>query len=570
MQGHSEAIPAGDLKAPGRWEWLLSATAVVIAYWPSVAPWRALVGSPLGETDNHLWMMWLSVRMVLGDGRVLSNAPEDVSIPLMDPVNLPAFLGFWPAGPQVAWAGLIVWNAALAFLGGAMLAREVAGPRAAPFGALALAASPFMLGVVDFGITESWTVGWLALHVTLLLRYARTGGARWAVGAGLCLGAVALSGWYSALFGLIAEALLVPVLLWRSRRPGLVFQGLIALGMALPSFLAFLPKRGLWAHRWHPPAPDPGPDWPDWATLPRLGTDLLNLVLPHWQTVAPSKAVYLGSVLLALAAYALVRSPRRASGMLALALPFLLIALGAWPRIAGHPLGVRGPAWWMATLVPSLQGLSHWHRAVGAAMPFVVAAAAIGVARLSSARSRALVLVLVLLDGVALSQTPWPRPAYTPDVDPGLLELGDPTGEQVGIIQLPFDNGRREFSDEPARLFNRWQVFHQHPVAENYEGPDALLRKSKLVAAADGACGVRFTGPNAYKPNEAYRRAALPATPEALSPEVASLREWGYRWLVLHPSRAATPQRCRQSLEAALGPAEDRAGLLVWDLSVKP
>ena len=40
-----------------------------------------------------------------------------------------------------------------------------------------------MLGVVDFGITESWTVGWLALHVALLLRYARTGGARWAVGA---------------------------------------------------------------------------------------------------------------------------------------------------------------------------------------------------------------------------------------------------------------------------------------------------------------------------------------------------------------------------------------------------
>lgn len=571
MQGDSEAIPAGSLKGPGWPEWLLSAVAALIAWWPSRAPWSALVGSPLGETDNHLWMLWMSVRGAVGDGRILANAPDDVGIPLMDPVNLPAFLALWPAGPTLAWAGLLVWNVLLAFVGGAALSREVAGPSAAPFGALALASAPFLVGVADFGITESWTVGWLALHVALLLRYAREGGARHAVGAGLCLGFVALSGWYSALFGLIVEVALVPALLWRSRRPGLIGQGLIGLLMVAPSFWSFLPSRGLWEHRWRPPPPDPGPPWPDWAILPRMGTDLLNLVTPRWETVAPSKAVYLGLVLLALVGLGLVRAPRRAGPMLALALPFLLLALGAWPRIAGQALGVRGPAWWLATLVPSLQGISHWQRAVGAAVPFLVAAAAVGVGSgLRSSRLRMVAMVALLVDGVASSQTPWPRSAYLPEVDPGLLELGDPLAEGAGVIQLPFDNGRVEFSDEPARLFNRWQVFHQHPVAENYEGPDALLRRSRLVAAADGACGVRFTGPSAYKPNEAWRRSALARAPEALAAELEQLQTWGYRWIVLHPARAATPRRCQEALEAALGPAEDRSGLKVWDLSARP
>lgn len=567
MQGHSEAISAGDVKAPGWAEWLLSAVAVLIAYWPSRAPWAALHGSPLGETDNHLWMMWLAVRRALGDGRVLVNAPEGMSIPLMDPVNLPAFLAFWPLGPTLAWAGLLAWNVGLAFVGGAALAREVAGPRAASFGALATAAAPFLVGVVDFGITESWTVGWLALHVALLLRYARLGQARWAVGAGLCLGFVALSGWYSALFGLIAEAMLVPALLWRTRRPGLVLQGGIGLVMVIPALMAFLPSQGLWKSRWHPPPLGPGPFWPDWATLPRMGTDALNLLLPSLDTVAPSKAVYLGTVLLALVALGLARAPRRAGVMVALALPFLLLALGAWPRVAGHPVGLRGPAWWLATLVPSLQGLSHWHRAVGAAIPFLAAAAAVGVDRwLGTARLRGLAMAALLVDGVAFSQTPWPRPAYDPEVEPGLMALGEPLAENEGIIQLPFDNGRVEFSDEPARLFNRWQVFHQHPVAENYEGADTLLRRSRLVAAADGACGVRFTGPRPYQPNEALRRAAMPTQLDVLDPEVGQLVTWGYRWVALHVDRAVTPERCLGALEAALGPGERRGGVYVWDL----
>jgi len=551
---------------------MVVALAVALTLWPRIPPWSALIGNSLGETDNHLWMFWVAVRRLLGDHRILANAPDGVPIPLMDPINLPPFLILWPLGPELAWAGLVLFNAVIAALGGWFLAREAAGEAASEevgaLGAVALVSAPYLAGVVDFGISEAMPVGWFALHVALLLRHARLGRPRDALGAGLCLAAIALSGWYHALFGVILEAMLLPWLLWRHRRPGTALQALIGLVAGIPSLLAFLPVRGLWAARWHPPASTPTPRWPDWAVLPRQGTDLLNLFLPSLGAVAPSKAVYLGTVLLGLVLYGLWRSPRRALPMLVLAGPFLLLALGHWPRVAGEALGFRGPAWFLVTWVTPLQGLTHWYRAVGASVPFLVAAAAAGVAEPLRRRGVFTLLAAVLLaDGLLLSQTAWPRPAHVIQAPAALLTLPEATAPGSGIIELPFDNGRVDFSDAPARLYNQWQVVHQHAVSENYEGRDAVLKGSRLVAAADGATGVRTTGPRQYVPNESWRSGPIPTDPRVVAEEVAKLRGWGYRWVILHRDRAVTPERAVEALSRALGEGRTEGEVTLWDLA---
>ena len=503
------------------------AATLLVTLWPTDSPLVALIGDPLGETDNHLWMFWRAALPT--PAQPLANAPDGVPIPLMDPVNLPPFflLARLGLGLPVAWNGMAAVAVLLAALGGYALARQWTAPPAACVAAAACGGAPFLAGVIDFGITESWTLGWLGLHAAALIHHARTGDRRAALAAGLCLGAAGLSGWYHALLALIAEALLVPALLWRHRRPGTLLQGSLALAMVLPSFLHFLQIREQWHPRWLAPAPGPPGPRPDWAELPIYGTDLLNLLLPY-------------------------TAARQAGPLWLLALPPLLLALGYWPTVAGQALGVPGPAWYLVTSVPELRGLSHWHRASAAAIPFLAAAAAIGVQALPARRWLPPALVaLILADSVVGAQTAWPRTTYRITVPESLMAL--PDAGEGGIIQLPFDNGREMFSPDPARIYTRWQLGHGRQISENYEGVDALLARSILVAAAHTACWNRDTLPPYYQPPPELRAPETPTDPAVIAAERAQLRAWGYDWIVMHRERCRVPARLVPFLDGALG-----------------
>lgn len=534
--------------------------------WTDRAPWVAIPGHAFGETDNHLWMFWRAVQGLHGDPTMLINAPAGLTLPLMDPVNLPPLLALWWAGPGIAWTGLRIWNMALALAGGWLLCREVAGPRGAVVGMVTLGAAPFLAGMHDFGITESWPAGWLAFHVAFLLRHARDGARRDAVLAGLCLGAVALSGWYMALFGLLAEALVVPVLWWRTRRAGLVWQGLIGLAMALPALWIHLDAArdgGLWEGRWHAPSRKPVPRV-SWMLRHMYGADLWSFVLPRWDAAPLGQSVYLGLANLALAGVGLQRRPRVVVPLFLVVLVFVALACGYWPTLAGRPLGFAGPAHWLVDAVPPLAAVSHWHRAVGAALPFLAAAVAVGVESLPDWRPlRWLLAGLVLAEGIVCAVVPWPRSTTPMDAPFVLMTLPDEPGPS-GVIQLPFDNGREPFSQSPARLYNRWQVLHGHPVSENYEGRDALLDASPLVAAFDHATGVPFRGPPSHRP-----RSVATALPEGVArvEAVRSLRAWGYRWVVLHADRAKTPEAASKLIEEVLGRGVEIEGGIRWDLT---
>ena len=548
--------PPTPAPVKARWTVGLALASATLFTWPLLLRPLDIYGHPHGETDNHLWMFWRAVQQLMGSG-VVANAPEGLPLPLMDPINLPLALPGFLLHPGLGYSGLVAANVLLGMLAGYWAARLYVGPRAAWVAMVAVGCSPFLSGVMEFGITESWPLWALAAHLGFIGRYARDGILRHAVAAGVCLGAFALSGWYHAFFGVIIQLVLLPWLAFRHRRwKGLLGQGLLAGVMVLPAFLRFMAVRQLWEGRWHMPGTVPHAHLDHWRWLRNYGTDAANLVLPSLEPAPISHSVYLGLGVLLLALLGWWARRRQATPYLLLAGGFVLLALGHWVRvggevlsIAGHP--VPGPARLLVQVFEPLVGLSHWHRAVGPATVFLALLAGMGAERLIAGRSRrALLLVALLLaESIFLGQTRWPRSFYTPDVPAVYAALAEPGP----VLDLPFDNGRIPFSQTPARLLNRWQVFHGRPVAENYEGRDSVLASNRLAAVADAHCGVRPTRP----PHELPPRAMLDARPldddDALRAAAAELGSMGFVYVVLHQDRAETPQRARALLERAFG-----------------
>ncbi len=541
----------------------IAALGIALFTWPALPTLAtALLGHPFAEVDNHLWMAWFGGHA----DAPARDLPVGFDLPLMDPVNLLWWAPGALLGPVFAYNLAIVGNLALAALGGWVLARELTGSRAAALvGMVATAFSPFLGGVIEFGLSEAWPVGWLALHAALLLRYARTGALRDALGAAATLGALLLSGWYHAAFALPAE---LGLGLWvLARRPAgasrlatigvLLAQGIVA---TLPSWPRLAETRALaaiWAPRLsgltRPQA------YADWDGNPRFGTDLLNLVLPRPDEIPTARTVYVGVVVLALALVAL----RRRSGwaLWALAVPLWVLALGHWLRVGGVPVYDLGPlpAGWLVGTFEAARGLSHWFRAAGPATVFVGAAAAVGTSVvLDSLRRRfgwgpraivafgALLAGLVLTDAIALAPTPWPRVTYVPDPPPALLDLP----RAGALLQLPFDEGRGLDGIASRRVYDQWQVFHGRSIAEHYEGLDALLHANATVADWQRACA----------------RAAPRPVPLTLAEDLHTLRDLGVAYVVAHPPYAKTG--CVDTIESHLGEpvvVTDRA--VVWDLA---
>ena len=546
-----------------KWTVVLAAVALLVFSWPQTWSSQFVWADSFGEADNHLWMFWAAAQFGIGG---MSNAPDGVHIPLMDPINLPPFwLGQTLGGAVWGWRLMIWTNLLVALVGGYGLARELAGPRGAWIGMVGTATAPPLAGFMDFGMTESWTIGWIALHAWMLIALARRGGWWRALAAGLSLGAIAMSGWYHALYGLILEAILVPILWWQSRRISVVLQGGIGFLISLPLWFQLQANRAIWEARWRAPAPgppgrrEPWMDGEGWRELPIFGTDLLNFVLPTVETVRPAKCAYLGLVLILLAGWGVIKNTRVAGAMIGLSVPFLLLALGPWPTVGGQAIGVPGPAYGLVQAFSDLSGMTHWERAVGVAVPFWAVAAAVGASHLPRKPGvQFAVLLCLLMDSIAFSGVEWPRSSYSVQAPAGLAAL-DGTG---GIVQLPFDNHRIEHAHEPARIYTRWQMDHQRMISENYEGIDSVLRESELLQVLDSSCGLRQTIPPYYQVPANLRARVMPEGAALLAAR-EQLADWGYDWIVLHLDRCPKGGRVKEVMEMRLG-----AGLRVDDFTV--
>jgi hypothetical protein len=461
---------------------------LVVFTWPLVVHPFQLMGHAQGEASNHLWMFWRASQM-----GVVSNVPVGVGLPLMDPVNLPIYFAFSWVHPALGFNAVWVFNLVLAFVGAFLLARALGVGRAAAFSAgVACACSPFLSGLGSFGLTESWTVGWLGIHIACLIHYGESG-SRWRLFAAMAaLVAFLASGWYSAVFAVVVE----PLVLWVVVRRGGAFwpllgQAALAGALMLPRFLSFLSDRALWADRWHGAQGGGSGRWEAWREMPLSGADALNYILPSLSRVAVSKSVYLGLVLLVLAVFA----GRRARVLWLWSLPFLLLALGLSFSVAGFRqfggIQITLPAAWITHLIPPLEGLTHWFRALAPATLFLAVAASMGVERLAKKQARWLVVapVLLLADSVVLSQTPWPRDQVSISPPAVYAVVREASGRVPGaLLQLPLHNSRREFTSDVPRIYNRWQPVHGLAVAENYESDDAVLGENRLVQWLQDLC----------------------------------------------------------------------------------
>ncbi len=514
---------------------LLGAFALaVLLTWPlALSPLTSLVGSPFGEVDNHFWMYWRDQQ----GGGPFSNWPAGWEIPLMDPVNRVWVQLGRPFGPVAAYNLVVIANLVLAGAGGWVLARVVTGSsRAAWVGLVATEAAPFLGGIVDFGITEALPIGWLAFHAAAVLVYRDTGRRAALVAAGVCLAAFLASGWYHAVFALVAEAaLLLPVLRSPRRFAALVAVAALAAATRLPALLAFHDQQALWSARFHG-LEAPVLYLPDWQDAPRYGTDLLTLLLPRTDALPVSRTVFLGFAVLVPALFA------RRRGLWVPAGGLLLLALGHHLRVGGHVVipGVL-PAGFLVGTVPPLAGISHWYRATGPAVVFLAAAAASGASRWP--RLCLPLCGVIVAEALLCAPTAFPRHLYRPDPPQALAALADPRP----LLELPIDDVGTVYDPPRSRRpSNQWQVFHGHPVAENYEGPDAALAIPGVAALAV-ACGGPGPRRGTPGPGLATRLAAV-----------------GFGTVVVYPRLAGAG--CVAAVTAALGPGVDQGDVVVWAL----
>lgn len=528
---------------------LFGVAVVLLGLWPWPLHPSQLLGEPDGEMSQHMAMLWKALQ---ADGAWM-NWPVGFEVPVQDKVHIPVAALAYLVDPALAPALILGLNLGLAYAGGWLLSRELGADRlASVIGGTVLGTAPFLGAMGTFGFTECLPLGLLALHAWALLRLARTGALRDALLSAVLLALYALSGWYLALFGLFAVPVLLLLCAQRSPSPRtwalILGQGLLAALLVSPAAWDFAVNDKasyLLTQRELPPYGAGGPGEPsvllDWRHGLDYGADPLNYVLPSASSVPLSRSTYLGLVALALGLMSLRHRTGRLLG-LGVAL-FCTLGLGHYLGLAGRPLlggqPLPTPVALMTWVLDPLRAIQHWYRAAGVAMVFLAPMAALALPR---PRYRALLLALLVgADGLLLSDNPWPR---STGHGPPPQEILDIPGEGA-LLMLPFADGARGGIE---RTQQRWLPYLRRPIAENYEGPDALMDNA-FVAWAHNECSVRR-----------YSKARRPADLQA---PVQALREQGLEAIAVVIAQARW-DKCERALVAGLGEPESGGPHVAW------
>lgn len=410
-----------------RWTWTLGALACAGAAGAGlVAHPGHLLGSPGGEVWGHAWVQWWR-------GQALPAWPPGTDLalgagtwPVIDP--LPTLLlgaAGRLLGVVAAWnLGLLLF-VAVAFLGGAWLARREGGEPVV--GGLALALAPCFLGSLSSGLTEDGALGLSAVVLGLLARPTWRGAAL----AGALLALLAATGlllaWSTALAALLPG-------LWalsRDRRAAgpLLLGALLAALLVAPLAWTFGPRLLGEGHR---AGEVQALVEPLWRLNPWRGVDLASLVAPLPQE--PGEALirqhpgYLGLSLLVLAALGSLRpapGQDRGGRWWSVALLAVLLAPGEQLSLLGQPLGLRNPLALGLDLLPGGALVNHHGRLLlpgAVALSVLAARGADSLRRLAAGRlPRALPAAVALVAFDLLLLAPGGAPLPTADPTPPAL-----------------------------------------------------------------------------------------------------------------------------------------------------
>ncbi len=377
-----------------------------------------LLGAEGSEVYGHAWVWWWH-------GEALPGWPEGTDLAwgagswkVIDP--LPTLIGGGLGrlvGPALAWNGLSALGLALAFGGGAFVARRAGGEPLV--GGVVLGLGPIVLGSFGSGLTEDWGIGLVAIALGLLIS-----GPAWA--AGLLLGLSSWCGLYLALGGGLAALWLGA---WRIARDRTEWRSVVAGGLL--ALLISLPALGLQGDRLQGEGHRSGQlieqSEPLWRLNPWKGADLASFVSPGRQEVGEAllrrHPTYLGLLALGLALLA------GRSRWWPVLLGAGLLALGERLRFAGEPLGLDNPVVALArSVVPGVDLVNHHARLFLVGQVALAALASLGARRLAPRVDRRLIAGLVALELALLGPQALPLPTTPARVAPLFYELPEAEG----------------------------------------------------------------------------------------------------------------------------------------------
>ena len=316
----------------------------LLLLWPLPAVFTTkLLSHPAQEAPAHVWGLWAAWQEAspLVIDTQLVTWPESTAIVLIDPANiLPYMLGHALGGPAAGYNFLLYFGLILLGVAGAILARRVGGDPM--IGAIAAQVCPPYIASPATGMTEEFSVGWVALFCAALLSFVEHRRA-W-MGA---LAAVLLSVcWYGGPYnGLWASFIGLTVALgalrnWR-RLGGVAVVGVAGMVLTLPLANAILRER----HQELPGHAIPG-HLPD-LTIPIIdhyrgglpfGADVLDVLAPVQLTggeAMVSHTAYVGLLAVVLAGVGLWRWRAGWPWMVG-ALVFMVLSIGPYLYVGGH------------------------------------------------------------------------------------------------------------------------------------------------------------------------------------------------------------------------------------------
>ncbi len=307
----------------------------------------AVIGLETHDLFDHVWLHRFFVDSLFGDGSPLRTTniawPEGGAILHPDPAGALLYTVASPLlGSVAAYNTMLVLQLWLAALAGWALCRHVTGSALAGWlGGLLVGASPYLLGQVNTGETETVAVWPLLLGLLFLERVVETRRWRDGVLAGLFAGLGAVASWYHGAF---LAFYLVGWLALRARcLPCLAAPAVFAAVVALPAavYASLLD--------------DPGNlfQGPAMATylashteaLAGMVTDpasLLGFFPAATADAGHVRAQYLGTIVAALALCGVIRGWRGARWWLAVVAGALVLALGPVLFVGGRLVSVEG------------------------------------------------------------------------------------------------------------------------------------------------------------------------------------------------------------------------------------
>ena len=398
----------------------------------------------------------------------------------------------------------------------------------------ALSSTPFLLCTWSNGVLEAGWIGLVALAGVAALRESR-----W-TGPAMGLAFVA-----TPYLGVAATAVASMALIHRRNGRLLVGSLVIAALIALP--VVWGVASGFDDPRSMAIKPAPGPRWPTWRIN---GVDPRAFFTPgdFWSVSlqgdgAPPfrRTPYLGWMVLVLAAAAGWRGRAAKSWGLVvllgcvLALGPVLFHAGDFVRWPGTDGAVWLPFGWLLTLTGV--GMDHPLRFI--AMALVVLAGCAD--SLTGRRWRWGIPLagVVLLEALVVAPTVWPLPTSSPAMPEVYGALPD---DGAAIVDLPADVGGTMQSSR----YLYWHSLHGRPIPYGNKVSGQLLRVENSALKRWTARG---------RPGRTDRDA------------LETLRQWGYRWVVLH--RPLCGDRCGELVERVsvdLGTPDARLDGWVWEI----